>query len=650
MERRLAAIFSADVKGYSRLMGEDELATVQTITAYRKIMEDLVASHRGRVVDSPGDNLLAEFSSVVDALGAAVEIQKEVDRRNRDLSPHRKMEFRIGINLGDILVEGERIYGDGVNIAARLEGLARPGGIAISGTAFDQVESKLDLEFVFEGRQKVKNIRKPVRIYRVLTGSEAVGKTRKGLSKPGLLSRDHKAAGPARALILGLVSLVILGLGVGLGWFYNQWQDSRAGQAQPPLAFPSPARETGTALAAQAPDLTPLDKPSLVVLPFVNMSGEPEQEYFSDGITEDLITDLSKIRGLYVISRNSSFTYKGQAVRVEQVSQELGVRYVVEGSVRKSGDRVRITAQLIEGGTGYHIWAERYDRELDDVFQVQDEVTKRIVTALKIHLTEMERELVESESARSMGAYDLVLRGRGRSKASTPEAFAEARELFLQALAQDPDYEPALVGLGWTYIHQWMAGLTSDPLVLSQAEEQAKAALARNPNSPQAQILLGWTYLWRKEHDQALAALEKAVELNPGSTQAQAALGEVLVWDGQPERALAHLKRAIRLDPLRARSYSSSLAHAYLLLDRAAEALELLKEVLSVRPRDIASHFYLIGAYVSLNRLPEAEETLAELKKIIPGYTLQLARERLPYRLPAHLEQALNALKMAGLE
>ena len=650
MKRRLAAILSADVKGYSRLMGDDEEATVRTITAYRQVIGALVVEGQGRVVDSPGDNLLAEFSSVVDALGAAVEIQKEIDRRNQDLPPERKMEFRIGINLGDVLADGERIYGDGVNIAARLEGLAEPGGITISGTAYDQVESKLGFGYVYEGQQQVKNIKNPVRVYRVLTEPESAGKTKKSTPKPRRIKPEHRPGGSHGAVLLILLAVGILCLGVGLGWFYTQWRDSSSDQAQSPLALPPATQGTSSALAAQGPALTPLDKPSVVVLPFVNMSGEPEQEYFSDGITEDLITDLSKIKGLHVISRNSAFTYKGQALRVEQVSRELGVRYVVEGSVRKSGDRVRITAQLIEGDSGYHVWAERYDRELDDVFRVQDEVTKKIVAALEIRLTDLERELVESESASHMGAYDLVLRARGLSKSGTSQALAKAREIYSQALEQDPDFEPAMVGLGWTFLQEWMMGLTGDRQVLSEAAHQAGEALARKANSTPAQVLLGLTFLWQKEYDRALVALEKAVELHPGSTQAQAALGEALVWEGRPEEALAYLKRAIRLDPHLIAGHHVSLAHAYLLLNRAEEALEQLEEVLSLQPRNLASMFYLIGTYVSLDRIAEARETLAKLKEVVPEYTLEIARQRLPYRQPENLEKALAALKAAGLE
>jgi len=340
IERKLAAIFSADVKGYSRLMGEDELTTIRTLTTYREVMATLIQQYRGKVVDSPGDNLLAEFASALDAVQCAVDTQQELKTRNVELPANRKMEFRIGINVGDVIVERERLYGDGVNIAARLEGLAEGGGICISGTVYDQVENKLGIGYEYLGEQAVKNISKPVRVYRVRM-------------EPGTITS-----------------------------------------------------RTETKKVVEMPD-----KPSIAVLPFTNLSGDPEQEYFSDGITEDISTDLSRISGLFVISRNSVFLYKGKAVKPEEVSRELGVRYILEGSVRKAGNRVRITAQLIDATTGYHLWAERYDRELKDIFTLQDEVTQKIVAALAVKLTAGEQERLVRKYTDNLEAYDYYLRG-----------------------------------------------------------------------------------------------------------------------------------------------------------------------------------------------------------------------------------------------
>jgi len=338
-KRKLSAILSADVKGYSRLMGEDELATIETLKNYREIMVALVNKFRGRVVDSPGDNVLAEFSSVVDALECSVEIQKELKQKNEELAENRRMEFRIGVNLGDVVEDGERIYGDGVNIAARVESLAEGGGICISGTAFDQIGKKLALGYQYLGEQTVKNIEKPVRIYRVLMEPEAVGR---------VIGQERPRPRPWRnAVMAAVVALVLVAAALTVWNFYF-----RAPRIEPAsverMAFPLP------------------DKPSIAVLPFVNMSDDPKQEYFSDGLTEEIITALSKIPKMFVIARNSTFTYKGKPVKVQQVAEELGVRYVLEGMVRIAGDRMRITVQLIDAMTGNHLWAERYDRELKE--------------------------------------------------------------------------------------------------------------------------------------------------------------------------------------------------------------------------------------------------------------------------------------------
>ena len=364
VKRKISAIFSADVEGYSRLMGDDEVATVRTLENYRKVMVDLIEQHRGRVVDSPGDNLLAEFGSVVDAVQCAVEVQQVLKAKNAELPENRRMEFRIGINLGDFIEEGERIYGDGVNIAARIEGLAEGGGICISGTAFDQVETKLGLDFEYLGEQAVKNIKKPVRVYRVRMESDF---------------SDMELSGG--------------------------------------LSLP--------------------DKPSIAVLPFVNMSGDPEQEYFSDGITEEIITALSRSPKLFVIARNSTFTYKGKSAKVQKVAEDLGVRYVLEGSVRKAGDRVRITAQLIEAKTGHHLWAERYDRDLKDIFALQDEVAVKIMSAIGAELTRGERALLLGKGTDNVEAYLMVLQGFEYWYRHTEETNLQARKLGEEAIRPD---------------------------------------------------------------------------------------------------------------------------------------------------------------------------------------------------------------------
>src|SRR5512139_1615898 len=362
VKRKLIAILSADVKGYSRLMGEDEKGTVRTLNAYKEVITGLIQHHHGRVVDAPGDNVLAEFVSVVDAVECAVEIQKELKTRNAELSENCRMEFRIGVNLGDVIEDGEQILGDGVNIAARLESLSEPGGICISGTAFDQVRNKLNLGYKYLGEQTVKNILEPVRVYRVLMEPEAAGKV-----------IGEKKISPRRwqKPVLGLVGILILIAGAVAIWQFGLRPSAPALEKADPkkMVLPLP------------------DKPSIAVLPFVNMSDDPKQGYLSDGITENIITGLSKIPRLFVIARNSTFVYKGKGVKVQQAAEDLGVRYVLEGSVQRSGNRVRVTAQLIDALTGNHLWAERYDRDLKDIFALQDEITIKILHGVRVKLT-----------------------------------------------------------------------------------------------------------------------------------------------------------------------------------------------------------------------------------------------------------------------
>ncbi|PYM52128.1 MAG: hypothetical protein DME14_01575, partial [Candidatus Rokuibacteriota bacterium] len=538
VQRRLAAILSADVKGYSRLMGEDEVATVRTLTAYREVMAALIRERRGRVVDATGDNLLAEFASVVDAMECAVELQREFKSRNAELPAPRRLLFRIGINLGDVIVEGERIYGDGVNIAARVEGLAEPGGIAISGTVYDQVKNKLALAYEPLGEHVVKNIREPVRVYRVLPELEPAG-TRPEIGKAVGRRRWRRAM-----LLLGVVLLAVAG-GVAV------WS----------LAFRS-----------RSPGFGSTDKPSVAVLPFENMSGDAGQEYFSDGITEDLITGLSKLSGLFVIARNSVFAYKGKALKPAQVSRELGVRYLLEGSVRKAGNRVRITAQLVDATTGYHVWAERYDRDLKDVFALQDEVTQKIVGVLAVKLTVPEKDRLGRAPTRNLDAYDYVLRGLEYHRRTTKEANAEARTMFARAVELDPDYAKAYAALGWTYLQAWQFQWSRDPETLEQAFQLAQKAIARDDSLAGPHSLLGQVYLWKKEHERAIAEAERAVGLAPNDADSYETLAEVLAWSGRADAAIRYIKEAMRLDPQYPFFYLWTLGHAYYLTGRSDEA------------------------------------------------------------------------------
>src|SRR5262245_4133828 len=594
IERRLAAILSADVKGYSRLMGADEVATIRTLTAYRTVMAALIQQYRGRVVDSPGDNLLAEFVSVVDAVQCAAEIQQELRTRNADLPPDRRMEFRIGINLGDVIVEGERIYGDGVNIAARLESLAEPSGICISGTVHDQVETKLALQYEYLGAQAVKNIAKPVPVYRIhLEPQTAIGQ----------------------------------------------------GEASLPL----PARASEMS-AGYAKTITLPEQPSIVVLPFTNISSDPEQEYFSDGITEDLITDLSKLSGLFVIARNSAFLYKGKAVKPEQVSQELGVRYVLEGSVRKAGSRVRITAQLLDATTGYHLWADRYDRELQDIFAVQDEVTRQIVTALEVKLTVGEQGRLGRTPTHNLEAYDCYLRGLELYAHRTPEANAQARQMFERAAALDPGFAAAYAFLGRTYMMEIIYQWSQAPQMLEKVFTLGQKAVALDESQPTAHETLALAYLGKKQHAQAMAEAQKAVALDPNYADAYVTLADILSFAGRPEEAIGWVEKAMRLNPRYPAFYLGSLGHAYRLVGRSEEAIAALRRVVTRNPDHLVAHLTLAVVYSELGQEAEARAEVAEILRISPQYSLAVAGQRVPYKDQATVERQLAALRKAGLK
>ncbi|MBK5101557.1 MAG: tetratricopeptide repeat protein, partial [Desulfobacteraceae bacterium] len=552
-KRKLCAILSADVQGYSRLMGEDEDATILTLTAYRELMSTLIKKHRGRVVDSPGDNLLAEFLSVVDAVRCAVEIQEELRVRNAELSENRRMEFRIGINLGDVVEEGERIYGDGINIAARVGGLAEGGGICISGTVYDSIKNKLSLSYESLGEHTVKNIKEPVRVYRMRVGPEtAAPVVREEKAGP---RRWHKAA-------LAAVAVLVVAAGTWAIWnFYFRPLPIEPASIEK-MAYPLP------------------DKPSIAVLPFENLSGDPEQEYFSDGITEDIIIDLSKISGLFVIARHSVFTYKGKVIKIAEVGKELGVRHVLEGSVRKSNGRVRITAQLVDATTEGHLWAERYDRDLKDIFALQDEVTQKIVAALAVKLTEDEQKRLVRKYTDNMEAYDFYLQGVEYQNRYTKEANVQARQMFERAIHLDPEFSTAYGALGFTHFHEWTFGWSRDPQSLERAFELAQRTLGLDDSLPLGHHLLGKVYLWKKQYEKAIAELEKAIALSPNYADHLAGLGYILNFSGRPEEAIGLVKNAMRLNPMYPAYYLWELGHSYFLTGRYEEAIETLKRVL----------------------------------------------------------------------
>jgi adenylate cyclase len=513
-KRKLTAILSADVEGYSRLMGEDEDATIRTLTAYRELMSTLIQKHRGRVVDSPGDNLLAEFLSVVDAVRCAVEIQEELRVRNAELPENRRMQFRIGINLGDVVEEQERIYGDGINIAARVEGLAEGGGICISGTVYDSIKNKLTLSYESLGEHTVKNIKEPVRVYRMRIGPEAVVKT--------VPRRWQKAT-------LAAVAVLVVAAGAWAIWnFYFR----------PPPIEPASVEKMAYPLP---------DKPSIAVLPFVNMSGDSEQEYIADGITENIITALSKIPEMFVMARTSTFSYKDKPVKVKQVSEELGVRYVLEGSVQKEGDQVRITAQLIDALKGHHLWAEQYNRDMKGFFALLDEMTKEIGTALQVQLTwgDYARHIASTENFEAWGyaikGYDVFRHGKKRNN-------AKARELFEKAVNLDSEYVVAWRMLGYThYMDAWIGWSKSRRQSIERTIELAQKALSIDASYAGGHALLADAYLLIRQHEKAITEGEKTLALDPNDPLGYIVMAKIMYYSGRFEEAISMIKTAMRL-------------------------------------------------------------------------------------------------------
>jgi adenylate cyclase len=624
-KRKLTAILSADVVGYSRLMGEDEAATVQTITAYRETMTRLIQQYRGRVVDSPGDNLLAEFASMVDATECAVKIQEELTIRNAELPEERRMQFRIGINLGDVIEEGERIYGDGVNIAARIEGLAEGGGICISGSAYEQIENKLALRYEYLGEHAVKNISKPVRVYRVPMESRAAPEVSK-----------QKRAGLRRWKGSVLALVVVLAVGAGALAVWN-----------PDFREYCPR---WLIVMMDRIGITPMEKPSIAVLPFDNLSGDPEQEYFSDGITEEVITALSKVPELFVIARHSTFTYKGKPVNVQQVSHELGVRYVLEGSIRKAGDRLRITAQLIDATTGHHLWAERYDRDLKDIFALQDEMTMKIVTALRVKLTEGEQARLYDKSTDNLDSFMKVLEGDPYFFRFNEESNIKARQMFEEALALDPENATACTMLAWTYLMEARNSWSKSPgRSMEQAVELAQKALALKDTLDATHSLLGRIYLDKRQYEKAIAEAERAVALNPNGADAHAHLGVTLDYVGRREEAIALLKKAIRINPIPPNWYLLSLGQSYSFTGQYEEAIAIYKTVLQRNPDDFSALIGLAAAYSVSGREEKARAAAAEVLSIKPKFSLERFAETIMYKNQADTERAIEALRKAGL-
>ena len=624
MERRLAAILAADMVGYSRLMAADEAGTIARQKAHRAgLIDPKIAQYGGRIVKTTGDGLLVEFPSVVDAVHCAVEIQHAMPEREAQRPEAERIRYRVGINLGDIVLDGEDILGDGVNIAARLEGLCEPGGICLSRPVHTQVRDKLDLTFEHLGEKAVKNIAEPVTVYRVALDGKAAA-----LATPVIRDKGTQAGRPW-PLVASLV--IVLAVVIGAAGAALVWWPGADGSTTPAIE-------------------RPLNLPAIAVLPFDNMSGDPGQDYFSDGITEDLINDLSRVSGLFVIARNSVFTYKGQPVKVQDVGRELGVGYVLEGSVRKAGERVRINAQLVNTSDGRHIWANRYDRDLTDVFAVQDNVVREIVSALAVRLTTSEEERLNRSAKVNPEAYDLLLRGLARFRRFTRDDNRLAREFFERALEHDPDFARAHADVAWS--HALDAGFDwSDDAQrsLQLALDSIDSAIAIDDTVPQIHMALANIHRRQRRFLDSLAAARRVIELDPNYADGYAQLANSLIADGQPHEAIDAIDTAIRLNPRNPFFFQLILGRAKFQLGEFEEAAAFIEKSVERNPEFVPARIYLAATYGHLNRLEDAAWQVEEVFAIYPELSLAREQELNVYRQPEDLDRLIEGLRKAGL-
>jgi len=622
VKRKLRAILSADVKGYSRMMGEDEVGTYQTLTANLESIRPIISEHNGRIFSSPGDAIMAEFSSVVDAVQCAVKLQENIEAANAELPEDRKMQFRIGVNLGDVIYDGEQVYGDGVNIAARIETLAKPGGVSISKTVYNHAHKKLNFGYEYQGEHQVKNIAEPVSVYRVLTAPEHAGQVI-GEPKPPKL--------PSKKSYISILLILALVVAAAIWQFYFRAPKIEAASVEK-MAHPLP------------------EKPSIAVLPFDNMSGDPDQDYFSDGITEDIITALSKTPQMFVIARNSTFTYKEKAVKIKQVAEELGVQYVLEGSVQKEGDRVRITAQLIDAIAGHHLWAERYDRDFKDIFALQDEITIKIIGSLRLELTDGQLADLHTKGTENLEAYLKLLQVREPFYTLTKEGNAQARHLAEEAIVIDPEYAAAYVYLAATHYMSITLGSSKFPKEsMKRAFEYIRKAIALDDSLPEAYTQLGWLYVLTKQYEKGIAECERAIALAPNSANAHIWMGFALTFAGRHEEAVRYSERALRLDPLPPQWYFRAMGLSYAWVGRYDEAISFLKKSLQRAPSDFVTNTMLTVIYSWAGRIDEANKQASEVLRIMPNYSIERFRKRSFYKNKEDNERYIEGLRKAGL-
>ena len=626
VERRLAAILCADVAAYSRLVREDEERTLAAVKAdIVEIFEPGIASHRGRIFKTMGDAVLAEFTSVVDAVRCAVELQRNLVKRNVETPADRQIEFRMGVNLGDVVIDGSDVHGDGVNVAARVQDVAEPGGICISEDTYRHLSGRIEVGYKDLGPLRLKKFDKPVRVYRIESDPVMPGRVVVAMS-----ARLQRWKWPAATAIVALVALLAAG---HFGVFPIRVQSTDVEPARPSrMAFALP------------------DKPSIAVLPFDNLSADAKNDVISDGLTEDIITSLSKISTMFVIARNSTFTYKGKPVKVQQVAEELGVRYVLEGSVQRSGEQLRMTAQLIDATTGRHLWSERYDREVQEIFALQDEITKQIVAALEVKLTAGKGARVAASGTKNVKAWELVREGETIHRRFSKENNAQAREIYKRAIELDPEYALAWAQLGATHFFagrfQWSNSADES---FERAIELSKKALSLDDALSGPHGVLSLIYLFQRRHDEAIAEGERAVALSPNTAQNYSTLGFTLAFTGRHAEAIALLKKAMRLSPYYPDYMVWMLGMAHTEAGQYEEAVQILKSSLERNPNHFLPYVRLAAAFSEMGREAEARAAAAQVLRINPNFTITYWERVSPYKDVAAWARHRNALLIAGL-
>jgi adenylate cyclase len=628
-KRKLAAILHADVVAFSRLMGEDEAGTHRALGELRRAVDPVIAEQGGRIVGTAGDSLLADFPSVIDALACAVEMQRVARAVNEPVAPGRRLEFRIGVNLGDVIVDGGDIFGDGVNIAARLQALAKPGGVCISQTVYEQVRHKLDLDYRPLGSHRVKNIAEPIRAYAVGQRGAAAGRLAAGRQRRPL------AASALAALAALVIAAGLIVWTLGHGGSRSEAGRSEAPDRLDPASLAAPARMSG--------------RPSVAVLPFKDLSEDPGQVYFSDGVTEDIIAALGRFSNLLVSSKSATLQFKDRSIMPAEIGRALDARYLVDGSIRRAGERLRVNVELIESASGRLLWSERYDGELKDIFAVQDDIARRVVGAVAVRLTHFEQDRVLAKPTESLVAYEYVLRGREYFSNATRDKNDEARRMFERAIELDPNYAAAYAALGGAYYEAVVSGWTELPDEdLERAESLAQKALALDASTTSAYRLLGFVELSRQRYDLALAQIDRALKINPNDAESYAVRGVILVWSGKAAEALPWLEAALHFDRT-VSNVTMNLGMARYFLGKYSDAVEAFESALARNPGrllQITAHAFLAAAYGQIGSKEDAERERANIARLTPLFDAE--RFALQFGTEEARDQVRDGLRKAG--